>query len=189
MLSRFSQELRRLNRPSPVMRSSRTLSLKRHWQRSCPKGTQLHVRASQSNTQTASGLGPSTSRPRNTSKSGHRFHARKSVLTCGTSLRDRTVDLLLTMARCSVLPSQVDELTCDNTSTHRHSQAPDQPGERHLPLNLTLTFILARRSRPSRCASKRSSNMLDAAPSFTVTRGSHYRLLPMLNCVEAPADS
>ena len=31
------------------------------------------------------------------------------------------------MYRCAVLQSQVDRLTCENTSTHRHSQAPDKP--------------------------------------------------------------
>jgi hypothetical protein len=37
------------------------------------------------------------SRPRNSHKRGHRFHERKSLLTCGAPLRNRTVDLLLTM--------------------------------------------------------------------------------------------
>jgi hypothetical protein len=45
----------------------------------------------------------------------------------GAPLRNRTVDLLLTMDRCAVLPPQVERLTCVNTSTHWHSQAPDEP--------------------------------------------------------------
>ena len=45
----------------------------------------------------------------------------------GAPLRNRTVDLLLTMDRCAVLQPKVDRLTCVNTSTHWHSQAPDKP--------------------------------------------------------------
>jgi hypothetical protein len=45
----------------------------------------------------------------------------------GAPLRNRTVDLLLTMYRCAVLPPQVERLNCVNTSTHWHSQAPDKP--------------------------------------------------------------
>jgi hypothetical protein len=46
---------------------------------------------------------------------------------CGAPLRNRTVDLLLTMDRCAVLQSQVDRLTCESTSTDWHSQARDEP--------------------------------------------------------------
>ena len=45
----------------------------------------------------------------------------------GAPLRNRTVDLLLTMDRCAVLQPQVDRLNCENPSTHWHSQAPDEP--------------------------------------------------------------
>jgi hypothetical protein len=45
----------------------------------------------------------------------------------GAPLRNRTVDLLLTMDNCAVLQPQVDRLTCANTSTHWHSQALDEP--------------------------------------------------------------
>ena len=58
---------------------------------------------------------------------GLRTGKRKTRLTCGAPLRNRTVDLLLTMDHCAVLQPQVDRLTCENTSTHWHSQAPDEP--------------------------------------------------------------
>ena len=45
----------------------------------------------------------------------------------GAPLRNRTVDLLLTMDRSAVAQPQVDRLTCENTSTRWHSQAPDEP--------------------------------------------------------------
>jgi hypothetical protein len=45
----------------------------------------------------------------------------------GAPLRNRTVDLLLTMDHCAVLQPQVDRLTCANTSTRWHSQALDEP--------------------------------------------------------------
>ena len=45
----------------------------------------------------------------------------------GAPLRNRTVDLLLTMYHCAVPQPQVEPLTCENTSTHRHSQATDKP--------------------------------------------------------------
>ena len=44
----------------------------------------------------------------------------------GAPLRNRTVDLLLTMYHSAVLQPQVDGLTCANTSTRWHSQAPDE---------------------------------------------------------------
>ena len=58
---------------------------------------------------------------------GPRLGRRKTRLTCGAPLRNRTVDLLLTMDRCAVLPPQVDRLTCENAGTDWHSQAPDEP--------------------------------------------------------------
>src|SRR6266496_351463 len=42
-------------------------------------------------------------------------------------LQNRTVDLLLTMYRSADVKPQVEQLTCRNTSTDRHSQAPDEP--------------------------------------------------------------
>ena len=45
----------------------------------------------------------------------------------GAPLRNRTVDLLLTMDRSAVLQPQVDWLTSVNTSTRWHSRAPDEP--------------------------------------------------------------
>ena len=45
----------------------------------------------------------------------------------GAPLRNRTVDLLLTMYHCAVPQSQVDRLTCVDTSTRWHSQAPEEP--------------------------------------------------------------
>ena len=48
-------------------------------------------------------------------------------LHLGAPLRNRTVDLLLTMYRSAVLPPQVERLTSENTSTHWHSRAPDKP--------------------------------------------------------------
>jgi hypothetical protein len=45
----------------------------------------------------------------------------------GAPLRNRTVDLLLTMYRSADAQPQVGLLTCQNTSTHRHRQAPGEP--------------------------------------------------------------
>ncbi len=45
----------------------------------------------------------------------------------GAPLRNRTVDLLLTMYRSAVPQPQAGRLTSANTSTHWHSQAPDKP--------------------------------------------------------------
>jgi hypothetical protein len=45
----------------------------------------------------------------------------------GAPLRNRTVDLLLTMDRSAVPQLQVGRLTCRNTSTDRQSQALDEP--------------------------------------------------------------
>ena len=56
-----------------------------------------------------------------------RSENRPDLLFCGAPLRNRTVDLLLTMYRSAVLQSQVEQLTCENTSTHWHSQAPGKP--------------------------------------------------------------
>ena len=56
-----------------------------------------------------------------------RSENRPDLLFCGAPLRNRTVDLLLTMDHCAVLQPQVEQLTCENTSTHWHSQAPDEP--------------------------------------------------------------
>ena len=60
----------------------------------------------------------------------------------GAPLRNRTVDLLLTMYRFAVLQLQVDELTCENTSTRWHSQAPDEPTRAPFATQLPLTLIL-----------------------------------------------
>jgi hypothetical protein len=49
------------------------------------------------------------------------------LLLCGAPLRNRTVDLLLTIDLCCVLSSQLGGLTCVNTSTDRHLHAPDRP--------------------------------------------------------------
>ena len=58
---------------------------------------------------------------------GHRIHIRKLLLTCRAPLRNRTVDLLLTMNRRTVLFSLVEGVTRQNTSTDQHPQAPDRP--------------------------------------------------------------
>jgi hypothetical protein len=58
---------------------------------------------------------------------GPRIGRRKTSLTCGAPLRNRTVDLLLTMYRSAVPQPQVGQLTCADTSTRWHSRAPDEP--------------------------------------------------------------
>jgi hypothetical protein len=58
---------------------------------------------------------------------GPRIGRRKTRLTCGAPLRNRTVDLLLTMYRSAVPQPQVGQLTCQYTSTGRQSQALDEP--------------------------------------------------------------
>ncbi len=45
----------------------------------------------------------------------------------GAPLRNRTVDLLLSMYHSADMQPRVEQLTCENTSTHWHSQAPDKP--------------------------------------------------------------
>jgi hypothetical protein len=71
----------------------------------------------------------------------------------GAPLRNRTVDLLLTMYCCAVLQPQVEQLTCENTSTHWHSQAPDKP--RRAPFatqsatHFDLSGVQADRTRPA----------------------------------------
>ena len=67
------------------------------------------------------------SRLRNTPKRGLQFYERKTPLTCGAPLRNRTVDLLITMYACLVPSPQVDGLSCENTSADRRSYAPDRP--------------------------------------------------------------
>ena len=47
----------------------------------------------------------------------------------GAPLRNRTVDLLLTMYRSAVLEPQVGQLTCRYTSTGGHTQAPGGPSQ------------------------------------------------------------
>jgi hypothetical protein len=70
--------------------------------------------------------GPLTcSRPGKTPKAGHRLGIGKTLLTCRAPLRNRTVDLLLTMDRCTVPLPLVEQLTRQNTSTDQHPQAPD----------------------------------------------------------------
>lgn len=70
----------------------------------------------------------------------------------GAPLRNRTLDLLLTMYRSAVPQLQVGQLTCQNTSggsPHRHWTSSR---ERCLPLDMPLTSILTgcsgRRGRP-----------------------------------------
>ena len=76
---------------------------------------------------------------------GTRFHVRKTFLTW-SPLRNRTVDLLLTMYRSADVQPQAEQLTCRNTSTDRRSQAPGEPSQARLPLNLPLRLILRRQT-------------------------------------------
>ena len=61
----------------------------------------------------------------------------------GATLRNRTVDLLLTMDRCAVLQPQVDSLTCQNASTAQHSRALDQPTQAPFATQSATHFDLA----------------------------------------------
>src|SRR5450759_514911 len=64
-------------------------------------------------------------------------------LTCGALLRNRTVDLLLTIDRSSFLSPQV---RAPYQQEHEPARAQNKPGtcsrECRLPLNLPLTLIL-----------------------------------------------
>jgi hypothetical protein len=62
-------------------------------------------------------------RPSPCTGSGPRIGRRKTRLTCGAPLRNRTVDLLLTMDRGQVPLPQAECLTSQNTSTDQHPQA------------------------------------------------------------------
>src|ERR1039457_2509514 len=61
----------------------------------------------------------------------------------GAPLRNRTVDLLLTMYRSAVPHPQVDRLTCANTSTRWHSRAPDEPTRASFATQSATHFDLA----------------------------------------------
>ena len=74
---------------------------------------------------------------------GPRIGRRKTRLTCGAPLRNRTVDLLLTMYRSAVPHPQVDRLTCANTSTRWHSRAPDEPTRASFATQSATHFDLA----------------------------------------------
>jgi hypothetical protein len=92
-----------------------------------PTGTVPHLPGNDTPALTWDFAYESNARPSPYTGRGPRIGRRKTRLTCGAPLRNRTVDLLLTMDHCAVLQPQVDHLTCENTSTHRHSQAPDKP--------------------------------------------------------------
>ena len=51
------------------------------------------------------------------------------LLFRGAPLRNRTVDLLLTMDRSADVQPQVEQLTCRNTSGDRHAQALGEPSQ------------------------------------------------------------
>jgi hypothetical protein len=51
------------------------------------------------------------------------MHMRKLLLTCRAPLRNRTVDLLLTIDNQSVPVTAVEPLNCSNAGSHELSQA------------------------------------------------------------------
>jgi hypothetical protein len=92
------------------------------------------------------------------------------LLLCGAPLRNRTVDLLLTMYRSAVLQSQVDRLTCENTSTHWHSRAPDELTPAPFATQSATHFDLAlSNSPPSKQALRNPIRLKRTRPSPTLT--------------------
>jgi hypothetical protein len=88
----------------------------------------------------------------------------------GAPLRNRTVDLLLTMYRSAVLQSQVDRLTCENTSTHWHSRAPDELTPAPFATQSATHFDLAlSNSPPSKQALRNPIRLKRTRPSPTLT--------------------
>jgi hypothetical protein len=127
------------------------------WQRSCPDGdpgcTSEPVNPVLRLILTCDfsvGEDQTFSRPRNTPERGHRFHERKSALTCGAPLRNRTVDLLLTMYRSAVPQLQVGQPTCQNTSGGKPSQALDELSRALFATRYATHFDLDRLQRASR---------------------------------------
>jgi hypothetical protein len=78
-------------------------------------------------------------------------------------LRNRTVDLLLTVYRCAVPQPQVDRLTCVDTSTRWHSQAPEESAQSSRGREWV------RRSTATSCRNTSSSAFLDAADRLNRT--------------------
>jgi hypothetical protein len=74
------------------------------------------------------------------------------------------------MDRCAVLQHQVDLLTCENTSTHWHSQAPDEPTRAPFATQSATHFDLVSRTGATKQAySKTGSIAGQLNRNFTVT--------------------
>jgi hypothetical protein len=91
---------------------------------------------------------------------GLRIRFRKPLLTCGAPLRNRTVDLLLTMDLRKVLLPQVGRLASQNTSTDQRPQAPDRPSRAPFATQSATQFDLA-------SARRSLSEHAHAAPRIT----------------------
>ena len=85
--------------------------------------------------------------PFSSTKRGHRIRIRKLPLTCRVPLRNRTVDLLLTIDRRTVVLSLVGGVTRQNTSTDKHPQAPDRLSRALLAPRSAPQFDLPRSAR------------------------------------------
>jgi hypothetical protein len=70
----------------------------------------------------------------------------------GAPLRNRTVDLLLTMNHRRVQLSQVGQLTRQNMSAHQRSPAPDRPSRAQFATRSATQFDLRRIVRLLRLA-------------------------------------
>jgi hypothetical protein len=136
-----------------------------------PTGTRPHLPGNDTPALTWDFAYELNTRPSPCTGRGPRIGRRKTRLTCGAPLRNRTVDLLLTMDRCAVLQPQVDSLTCANTSTRWHSQAPDEPTRAPFATQSATHFDLALSNSTAIETSASKSNSTDAdtsSPTLTV---------------------
>jgi hypothetical protein len=67
------------------------------------------------------------------------------------------------MDRCAVLPPQAERLTCVNTSTNWHSQAPDKPTRAAWELSLGV-WLVVKGFRPSPITT--GTTTPDTAPAY-----------------------
>jgi hypothetical protein len=108
-------------------------------------------------------------------KRGPRLHQRKLPLTCRAPLRNRTVDLLLTIDRRTIPLPQVEGVTRQNTSTDQHPQAPDRPTRASFAPQSATHFDLVppvRRVRPRQAHGHRLRHETFPQTDYAQTGGS-----------------
>jgi hypothetical protein len=76
----------------------------------------------------------------------------KNLHYLGAPLRNRTVDLLLTMDRYSILDWLVERLIRQNTSADQHPQALDRPSRARFATQSATQFVLLQGLMGGQCA-------------------------------------